>query len=64
MTNLEIQALVKKKIDRLVEIFSNPTFVLSKEAGQLEGEIEELQAQCSHEFVDGECKYCGKPEVV
>lgn len=58
MTNLEI----KEKIDannKLIETILNPTaFTLNNTVKDLLKENDELQAQCTHNFVDGYCEYC------
>ena len=58
MTNLEI----KEKIDannKLIETLLNPTaFTLNNTIKDLLKENDELQAQCTHNFVDGYCEYC------
>ena len=58
MTNLEI----KYKIDannKIIEDLLNPTaFTLNNTVKDLLKENDELQAQCTHSFVDGYCEYC------
>ena len=58
MTNLEI----KYKIDannKIIEDLLNPTaFTLNNTVKDLLKENDELQAQCTHNFVDGYCEYC------
>ena len=58
MTNLEI----KEKIDannKLIETILNPTaFTLNNTVKDLLKENDDLQAQCTHNFVDGYCEYC------
>lgn len=58
MTNLEI----KEKIDannKLIETLLNPTaFTLNNTIKDLLKENDDLQAQCTHNFVDGYCEYC------
>lgn len=58
MTNLEI----KEKIDannKLIEAILNPTaFTLNNTVKDLLKENDDLQAQCTHNFVDGYCEYC------
>ena len=58
MTNLEI----KEKIDtnnKLIETILNPsTFTLNNTVKDLLKENDALQAQCTHNFVDGYCEYC------
>ena len=58
MTNLEI----KQKIDdnnKLIETLLNPsTFTLNNTIKDLLKENDDLQAQCTHNFIDGYCEYC------
>lgn len=58
MTNLEI----KEKIDannKLIETLLNPSmFTLNNTIKDLLAENAALQAQCTHNFVDGYCEYC------
>ena len=58
MTNLEI----KEEIDRnnkLIQDLLNPSeFILNNTIRDLLKANEELQAQCTHNFVDGYCEYC------
>lgn len=58
MTNLEI----KQKIDannKLIETLLNPSmFTLNNTVKDLLKENDDLQAQCTHNFVDGFCEYC------
>lgn len=58
MTNLQI----KEEIDRnnkLIQDILNPSeFTLNNTVRDLLKVNEELQAQCTHNFVDGYCEYC------
>lgn len=58
MTNLEI----KEEIDRnnkLIQDILNPSeFTLNNTIRDLLKANEELQVQCTHNFVDGYCEYC------
>ena len=58
MTNLEI----KQKIDmnnKIIESLLSPTtFTLNNTIKELLKENDVLQAQCTHNFVDGYCEYC------
>lgn len=62
MTGLEIFSLVTIKRALLEDLIDPTSFVLNPEVENVRKEIEELQKNCPHEFVDGECKYCGKEE--
>ena len=62
MTGPEIFSLVKEKKTKIEDLFDPTTFVLNKEVEALYKEIDELQANCPHNFVDGVCEYCGKEE--
>ena len=58
MTNLQI----KEEIDRnnkLIQDILNPSeFTLNNTVRDLLKKNEELQTQCTHNFVDGYCEYC------
>ena len=58
MTNLEI----KQKIDtnnHVIETLLSPSeFTLNNTIRDLLKENDELQQQCTHNFVDGYCEYC------
>lgn len=62
MTNLEI----KEQIDannKIIEKLLNPNmFTLNNTVRNLLDENAQLQAQCTHNFVDGYCEYCYKGE--
>jgi hypothetical protein len=62
MTGSEIFSLVTVKRALLEDLIDPTSFVLNPEVENIRKEIEELQKNCPHEFVDGECKYCGKEE--
>jgi hypothetical protein len=64
MTNLEI----KEKIDannKIIKTLLDPsTFTLNNVVKELLIENDALQAQCTHNFVDGYCEYCQKEETI
>lgn len=62
MTGLEIFSLVTVKRALLEDLIDPTSFVLNPEIENVRKEIEELQKNCPHEFINGECKYCGKEE--
>lgn len=62
MTGLEIYAKVQKKEAEIEALFDPSSFVLNPQIVQLENEIKELQEQCEHEYLRGECKFCKKSE--
>lgn len=62
MTGLEIFSLVTVKRALLEDLVDPTSFVLNPEIENVRKEIEELQKNCPHEFINGECKYCGKEE--
>ena len=53
---------IKKRIDELsleAEKLMDPTtFVLNPRIGEINKEIEALQQQCKHNFVNGICEFC------
>lgn len=62
MTGSEIFSLVTAKRALLEDLIDPTSFVLNPEIENVRKEIEELQKNCPHEFINGECKYCGKEE--
>lgn len=62
MNGEEIYTLMTVKRAALEDLIDPATFVLNPEAQKLMNEITELQSECPHEYVNGECKYCGKEE--
>ena len=62
MTNLEIH----KKIDEInamvVKLLSPNEFILSNLIVKLTAEVQSLQSQCTHKFVEGFCEYCYKEQ--
>lgn len=57
---------IRRKIDennRRIETLLRPDiFVLNREIRSLMEDNKNLQAQCSHDFVDGICVYCDLEE--
>lgn len=55
---------IKNRIDELTaeaEALLDPsTFVLNPRIEEINQEIEKLQAQCKHNFVNGICEYCSR----
>ena len=53
---------IKKKIDELLleseQLMDPTTFVLNKRIGEIDKEIQELQKQCKHNFINGVCEFC------
>lgn len=62
MNGAEIFTRITVKRAALEDLIDPTTFVLNPEAQKIMNEIYELQTECPHEFVNGECKYCGKEE--
>jgi hypothetical protein len=62
MNGNEIYTRITVKKAALEDLIDPTTFVLNPEAQKLMNEITELQEVCPHEFVNGECKYCGKED--
>ena len=53
---------IKKRIDELLleseQLLDPTTFVLNKRIGDIDKEIQELQSQCKHNFINGVCEFC------
>lgn len=62
MTQSQIRARVNE-LYKLIEDNIDPcSFVLNEEVKKYSDEIESLQKQCAHEFHNGICIHCDKPE--
>lgn len=44
-------------------LFDPTTFVLNPRMVAIQNEIEALQAQCTHSFVNGVCEFCDRGET-
>lgn len=57
---------IKQKIDEYyaeIERLYNPAiFTLNQKVNELNKKIVELQNQCHHHFVDGQCEFCYRRE--
>lgn len=57
---------IKQKIDEYaaeIERLYDPTiFTLNQKVNELGKKIVELQNQCHHHFVDGQCEFCYRME--
>ena len=62
MSGDEIRQKILFNKERINQIYNPGIFVLQAEAADLMAEIEELQAQCQHEFKNGKCIYCDLEE--
>ena len=58
MTNLEIKQRIDTNNKIIQEAFSPNQFVLNNVIKDLLKENEDLQKQCTHNFVDGYCEFC------
>ena len=60
MSGTEIQAQVNALQDELHEQLK--TFILSGRVAEIMNEIDSLRKECTHDFVDGKCIFCGQEE--
>lgn len=60
MTNLEIHNKIDQINKQIIKILQPNEFTLMNLIVELTTEIRELQAQCTHKFIDGYCEYCYK----
>jgi hypothetical protein len=58
MTNLEIKEKIDQNNKIIETLFSPNIFTLNNAVSELLKENDELQKQCTHNFVDGYCEYC------
>ena len=55
----EIQTKIAELNKQLEEMIDPTTFVLNPKALVINKQINELQAQCKHHFINGICEFCG-----
>ena len=60
MSGTEIQTQINALQDELHEQLK--TFILSGRVAEIMDEIENLRKECTHDFVNGVCIYCGQEE--
>lgn len=60
MTNLEIHQRIDNNNKIIQSLFTPNSFVLNNTIKDLIKENEDLQKQCTHEYVNGYCVYCYK----
>jgi len=60
MTLLEIKTEMDDLNEKLAEAIHKAYFTLNEETKEIYERIDELQAECTHEFDDGVCVYCSK----
>lgn len=62
MTNEEIKDKIKKNNDEIQALLNPNLFVLNTRIRDLLKDNEQLQKQCHHAFLNGECVYCQMQE--
>lgn len=60
MSNEEIKKKILFNNQRINELLDPSIFVLQPEVQELLEENELLQTQCTHQFENGVCVFCGK----
>lgn len=58
----EIKEQIDKCYQKLAKNFDPITFTLRPEIESIWQEIEKLQSQCKHQYVNGVCKFCNREE--
>ena len=58
MTNIDIKNKIDENNKKIESLVTLGFFTLNKEIYELNLENSELQKKCSHNFIDGYCKYC------
>ena len=58
MTNLEIKEQIDSNNKAIKDLLTPNQFILNNTIRDLVDSNKRLQAQCTHEFEDGYCKYC------
>lgn len=64
MTGKQIRELIEQKNAEIRELLTPNFFTLNNFVAIKRKEIEELQNQCPHHFIDGFCEYCQKKEDI
>ena len=62
MSNEEIAKKIRQNNDLIQNLLSPNIFTLNNSISNLIRENQELQAQCTHHFVEGYCEFCLKEE--
>lgn len=62
MTGEEIKKLILFNNKKIAELLDPSTFVFQPEVSKYLQANEDLRRQCSHEYHEGKCIYCGTPE--
>ena len=62
MSNEEIKFEIDRNNEQIHALLNPANFTLNTVINQLLSRNKELMSQCTHEFVDGICKYCYKGE--
>lgn len=64
MTNFELRDKMTEYTKEYEKVVSESInrFILNPKAHELTQKMYELREQCTHEFVDGKCIYCGMEE--
>lgn len=63
MTNHEIFTKINANNKRIEELVNPAQFVLNTEIQKLIQENKELRTQCTHNFINGVCEFCGELEA-
>lgn len=63
MTNFEIKQKIDNNNDLIKSLLNPNIYTLNNTIRELLEENAELQAECTHDFVDGWCLYCYKEEL-
>jgi hypothetical protein len=56
----EIKAKIEILTAEAESLLDPTTFVLNPRIEEINQEITKLQAQCSHNYVNGVCEFCGR----
>ena len=59
----EIKITIDELNAEFEEIITPGIFTLNKRIGEIKKEIEFLQNQCQHNYVNGICEFCRKEEA-
>lgn len=62
MTGDECKELITHYNQELESVIDPAQYVLNPLARQLINAIRQLQSECPHHFINGQCEYCGQKE--
>lgn len=62
MTDIQRRTRINELNEQIENLLSPNIFILNNSVLQIQKEIDQLQQDCNHHFVDGFCEICYKME--